>query len=130
MLKRCFSPLVVLLCCSNVVLLSGCLTIGWERDKTELKPKFTPQDIVRIRMHYMRNNTAEFDMGRPPAPVKRISRPGYLSPDIRGMLLPLSLEEQLSELPRGYVRKRIDTTIVIIHKRTREITDVIYEVGI
>ena len=78
----------------------------------------------------MRNNTAEFDMVRPPAPVERFKRPGYLSPDIRGMLLPLSLEEQLSELPCGCARKRIDTTIVIIHKPTREITDAIYEVGI
>lgn len=129
-MKRCSTPLAVLLCCINVLLLSGCLTIGWERDKPELKPEFTPQDIVRIRLHYMRNNTADFNMGRPPAPLERIRRPGYLSPDIRGMLLPLSLEEQLSELPRGYVRKRIDTTIVIIRKRTREITDVIYEVGI
>jgi hypothetical protein len=129
LLKRCSSPFVFLLCCCNVALLSGCLTIGWERDKSELSPKFTPQDIVLIRMNYMRNNTAEFDMGRPPAPLKRISRPGYLSPDIRGMLLPRSLEKQLSELPRGCVRKRIDTTIVIIRKRTREITDVIYEVG-
>ena len=130
MLKRCSSPLVVLLFCSNAVPLSGCLTIGWEPDKPELKPKFTPQDIVQIRLHYMRNNTAEFDMARPPAPLERIRRPGYLSPDIRGMLLPLSLEEQLSELPRGYVQKRIDTTIVIIRKQNREVMDVIYEVGI
>lgn len=61
----------------------------------------------------------------PPGLAKRKSLP----PGLGGQRLPRTLEDQLSRLPSGYVRLRIDTHVVLMSERTRLVVDIIEDLG-
>lgn len=65
----------------------------------------------------------------PPGLRKHLARWGELPPGLAGHRLPADLERRLSRLPRGYLRLRFGTDVVLFHQDSRLILDVITDVG-
>lgn len=64
--------------------------------------------------------------GLPPGLAKRDALP----PGLRSEPLPVDLERRLAPLPRGYVRVRVGTDVVLLENGTRVVVDVVYGVAI
>lgn len=65
----------------------------------------------------------------PPGLRKHLVRWGELPPGLAGHRLPVDLERRLSRLPRGYLRLRFGTDVVLFHQDSRLILDVLTDVG-
>lgn len=61
----------------------------------------------------------------PPGHAKRPARAERLPDDVRGRRLPRDLERQLSRLPDEYVRLRIGTDVVLLHRNSRVVLDMV-----
>ena len=65
----------------------------------------------------------------PPGLQKHIKKNGQLPPDLHKRNLPVDLEQELSPLPKGYVRVKVGGDVVLMDEKTRVVVDVIWGVG-
>jgi hypothetical protein len=65
----------------------------------------------------------------PPGLQKQLKRNGKLPPGLAKRSLPYDLEERLSPIPRGYVRLKVGTNIVLMNEGTEVIVDIIHDIG-
>jgi len=112
---------------------SGSLEIS--RDDLYLEVGFSDHDRRMIREYYghkgkkkkMPPGLAKRDT-LPPGLQKRLDSGHPLPPGLQGRDLPYDLEEDLTELPRGYVRLRVGGDIIIMNRKTDVVIDIIHDI--
>jgi len=125
--------LILLFLFSSLVLINACAE--WSpsgrvliRDKdTSIDIRFTDADKYIIQDYYRRNLPPGLAKRStlPPGLQKQLQRKGSLPPGLSAEPLPHDLERNLSRLPEGYIRVRIETDIFIMRAATKEIIDVL-----
>ena len=111
---------VVLTGCTNIPLnTSGRVMARNEIGQVDIR--FSDQDRRLIQDYYRRPAQSK---KTPPGLAKR----GTLPPGLQGRGLPGDLETSLARLPAGYVRLLIGADIVLMHRDTRVVFDIIYGV--
>ena len=95
---------------------------------------FSDDDRAMIRSYYRNRHKAK---KLPPGLAKKdILHPGLrhhirknrqLPPDVVGERLPSELEKRLSGLSPNYVRLRVGGDVLLMHRRTRYVLDVIFD---
>ena len=65
----------------------------------------------------------------PPGLQKQLKKNGKLPPGLAKRSLPSELEERLSPIPRGYVRLKVGSNIILMNASTEEIADIIYDIS-
>ena len=104
-------------------------------DNTHVKVIFTDHDRKLIHQYYNHGKRKKTPPGLakkehlPPGLRKQIKKHGKLPPGLEGRYLPHDLEQKLHRLPKGYVRIRVGTDIVLMETPTRIILDVITDVA-
>lgn len=125
----------------SLAILPSCATIPEETsgrvevetDDTQVVVVFNEHDSRLIREYY-RSHLKRLPPGLakkkrlPPGLEKQIVRKGKLPPGLSENPLPASLERDLTPLPDGYIRIRVEADVVLIEERTRVVMDVIYDV--
>jgi len=125
-----YKLLIVLL---SVVLLGGCLTTSPSgrvviRDgDTRVAVSFNEHDRRAIHDYYHHKRKR-----LPPGLAKRggklppgLAKRQQLPPGLGGKRLPSDLVGKLSAIPKGYIRLRVGTDIVLMNRDTRVVFDVI-----
>ena len=122
---------VVLTGCTNIPLnTSGRVMARNEIGQVDIR--FSDQDRRLIQDYYRRPAQSK---KTPPGLAKRggnlppgLAKRGTLPPGLQGRGLPGDLETSLVRLPAGYVRLLIGADIVLMHRDTRVVFDIIYGV--
>lgn len=142
MLKR--SVIVCLICW--VFGISGCHTVpGINSGRIDIGTKdsrgcagFNEMDRQKIVSYYRRVIEKKYKrmppglakkQSLPPGLQKHIRKKGALPPGFHGHSLPFELERELSPLPKGYVRLKVEGDIVLMDERTRVVIDVVWGVS-
>jgi hypothetical protein len=60
---------------------------------------------------------------------RQLKENGSLPPGLAKRSLLCALEEQLSRLPRGYVRLKVGSEIIIMNEKTEVIVDIVFDIG-
>jgi hypothetical protein len=97
--------------------------------------RFNDRDRYLIHDHYRRLAKKNKHKRVPPGLAKRggnlppgLAKRDRLPPGLQGRGLPSRLEASLSPLPRGYVRLKVGTDIVLMNRDSRVVFDIIYGV--
>ena len=115
--------------CAAHAVTSGRVVVRDDRAAVELR--FSDRDRARIEQHYRTSKPKQVPPGLarrerlPPGLAKRDTLP----PGLQGQLLPRNLEERLTVLPAAYVRVVIGRDIVLMHRDTRVVLDILYGVA-
>ena len=115
--------------CAVHAVTSGHVAVRDDRAAVELR--FSDRDRTRIEQHYRTSKSKQAPPGLarreqlPPGLAKRDTLPSGL----QGRLLPRNLEERLTVLPAAYVRVIIGRDIVLMHRDTRVMLDILYGVA-
>jgi len=105
--------------CAAHAVTSGRVVVRDDRAAVELR--ISDRDRTRIEEHYRSAKPKQ----APPGLAKRDTLP----PGLQGRLLPRNLEERLTVLPAAYVRVIIGRDIVLMHRDTRVVLDILYGVA-
>ena len=104
-------------------------------DDARVKIIFSNHDRELIHHYYSQGKRKQIPPGLakkeqlPPGLQKQIKKHGKLPPGLEGRYLPHDLEQRLERLPKGYVRIRVGTDIILMETATRVILDVILDVA-
>jgi len=115
--------------CAVHAVTSGRVAVRDDRAAVELR--FSDRDRTRIEEHYRAAKSRK----APPGLAKRerlppgLAKRDTLPPGLQGQLLPRNLEERLTVLPAAYVRVVIGRDIVLMHRDTRVVLDILYGVA-
>lgn len=128
-----------------MLLLSGCASspridsgnVGVRTDDVQVEVAFGDSDRRIIYDYYSKKKIKHKSLPPglakkgtlPPGLQKQLQRNGKLPPGLAKRNLPHELEEQLSPLPRGYVRLQVGGDIVLMNQHTEVIIDIIHDVG-
>jgi len=101
-----------------------------------VKVAFSETDIKTIKEYYVKgkNNKKKTPPGLakkgqlPPGLQKQLERNQKLPPGLEKRNLPSDLEKGLTPLPKGYVRLKVGTDIVLMNQNTNVIVDIVYSV--
>lgn len=107
----------------------GAVTVRDEHGRVTLV--FSDRDRDEIYRYYRRSlppGLAKRDT-LPPGLRKQLARNGTLPPGLEGQRLHRDLEMHLSPLPRGYIRLRVGTDVLLLDERTRVILDIVSDIG-
>jgi hypothetical protein len=130
-------------CASFPNIISG--NVGVKTDDVQIQVAFADKDRriiydyynpkkIKHKDYYKRKKIKDKDYYKrkkiknkalPPGLTKK----GKLPPGLAKRHLPYKLERRLSPLPRGYVRLKVGTDIVLMNKKTKVIIDVIHDIG-
>lgn len=118
--------------------LTGCAThaatsgrVVLQDGTSQVTVSFNERDRALIHDYYSKQKKkmppglAKREGKLPPGLAKRETLP----PGLQREALPFELERQLTPLPSGYVRLRVERDIVLLDNRTRVIVDVIHGVA-
>ena len=114
--------------CATHAATSGRVVVRDDRTSAELH--FHAHERVVVEEYYRAAKLKK----SPPGYVKRERLPAGLAkrdtlpPGLHGRLLPVELEARLSVLPRAYVRLIIGRDMVLMHRNTRLVLDILYGV--
>jgi hypothetical protein len=120
---------LVLAGCAVHAVTSGRVAVRDDRAAMELH--FSDRDRTRIEEHYRNAKPKK----APPGLAKRERLPAGLAkrdtlpPGLQGRSLPRELESRLAVLPSAYVRVIIGRDIVLMHRDTRVVLDILYGVA-
>lgn len=132
--------IILLISITSLAFISGCVSypdygsVDIRGEDVWFKVAFSDKDRRLIREYYGKTRQKHLPPGLakkdrlPPGLEKQLIRKGTLPPGLHYRLLPLELAQQLSPLPRGYVRIRVDQDVVLLDEFTRVIVDIIYNV--
>lgn len=139
--------LISLLILLSSLTISGCATEGIfaeggsvevARDDAYVKVVFNDHDRDRIYHYYSythdRRGHRHLPPGLakrrqlPPGLQKRLDRGEPLPPGLERRRLPEELERDLTVLPKGYVRIKIEGSILILNEQTNVVVDVINDI--
>ena len=108
---------------------AGAATSGRVVLKDDTNLSFTPIDRTLIADYFRTTGLppglAKHNRGLPSGLGKRDKLP----PGLAGARLPRELEEKLSPLPANYARIRIGRDVILMHNKTRIISDIMHGVG-
>jgi hypothetical protein len=143
MLTRLFSIFLVLLisgmtgCIANPTVNSGSIEVGNEHMRVSVA--FNEHDRKKIKNYYKHSRKTKKSKKMPPGLAKKhnlppglqkhIKKNGQLPPGLHKRNLPVDLEQELSPLPKGYVRVKVGGDVVLMDEKTRVVVDVIWGVG-
>jgi hypothetical protein len=127
------------------MLLNGCATFPQinsgifevETDDVQVKIAFTDNDRRFIHNYYRNNKIKRKGLppglakkGKlPPGLQKQLKKKGTLPRGLAKRSLPHDLQERLSPLPRGYVRLKVGSDIILMNGKTEVIVDIIHDIG-
>lgn len=112
----------------------GSADVYVDDDTTQVQISFSTRDREHI-YNYYRARAQHMPPGLakkgkvPPGHRKRLERKGTLPPGIAYKTLPGELERTLSRLPRGYIRIKVGTQVMILNQETDVIVDVLHDIG-
>lgn len=115
--------------CAAHAVTSGRVVVRDDRAAVELR--FSDHDRALIEEHYRGAKSKQL----PPGQAKRerlppgLARRDTLPPGLQGRLLPRELESHLAVLPATHVRVIIGHDIVLMHRDTRVVLDILYGVA-
>lgn len=123
------ATLVLSACVDSRTSTRGAVTVRDEHGRVTLV--FSDRDRAEIHRYYRRNLPPGLAKREtlPPGLRKQLARRGTLPPGLEGQRLHRDLEMRLSPLPRGYIRLRVGTDILLLDERTRVILDVVTDIG-
>jgi hypothetical protein len=107
----------------------GAVTVGDEHGRVTLV--FSDRDRSEIYRYYRQHLPPGLAKKEtlPPGLRKQVARRGTLPPGLESQRLHRDLEMRLSPLPRGYIRLRVGTDVLLLDERTRVILDVVTDIG-
>src|SRR4030066_705588 len=115
--------------CAVHAVTSGRVAVRDDRAAVELR--FSDRDRTRIEEHYRAAKSRK----APPGLAKRerlppgLAKRDTLPPGLQGQLLPPELEARLAVLPSAYMRIVIGGDVVLMHRETRVLLDILYGVA-
>jgi len=137
---------ILVLSILSVLLLAGCHTVPRATsgsvevatDNARLKLYFTDREKALIHRHYKytkkhkkKHKSMPPGLAKkkhlPPGLQKQLVKRGTLPPGLQGRSLPMDLERQMHRLHNDYMRVIVGSDIVLMHKKTRVIFDVMLE---
>jgi hypothetical protein len=126
-----------------VAMITACVTTPEvERGSVSLENKdmkavliFSDHDREKINHYYKsRMKTKKIPPGLakkeelPPGLQKHIQKYNELPPGLEGRRLPSDLDTSLTRLPKGYIRLKVGSNVVLMNEITRVVFDVIWNV--
>lgn len=121
-------PAVAAGACAAHAVTSGRVVVRDDRAAVELR--FTDRDRAAVKDHYRARKPKK----APPGLAKReqlppgLAKRDTLPPGLQGRLPPRELEARLSVLPAPYVRLIVGRDLVLMHRDTRVVVDILYGV--
>jgi len=132
------------------IFLAGCHTaprttsgsVEVATDNARLKLYFTDRERELIHRHYKsaKKHSKNYKKKHksmppglakkkhlPPGLQKQLVKRGTLPPGLQGRVLPIDLERQMHRLHHDYIRVIVGSDIVLMHKKTRVIFDVLLD---
>jgi hypothetical protein len=108
-----------------------------ESDNVQVKVAFNDNDRQLIHDYYRNKKMKHKRLppglakkGKLPRGLqKQLKRNGKLPPGLAKRSLPYELEEQLSIIPRGYVRLKVGGDIILMNEKTEFVVDIIHNIG-